>query len=136
MKKFFEFSDKIISESLQGFGYMSTGITYKGSFNHIDVFTSDQFDKDVGRGVAFPLEYAKIINKRYNFKTCVKETELLVYDSVSQKSIFINVKPEGTFRHQVLFERVFYNVKNIPHLTKTGQIRIILNDSDFSEYQK
>lgn len=136
MKKFFEFSDKIISESLQGFGYMSTGMTYKGTFDHIDVFTSDQFGKDVGRGIEFPLEYAKLINKKFDFKSCREEAELLIYDSVCSKSYFINVKPEGSFRHQVVFERMFYNIKTIPHLTKTGQIRIILTDSDFSEYQK
>lgn len=123
MKNFFEFSNKIIAEA--------TGLIYCGTFNHCDVFKCEQFDKDVGRGMFYPVEYAKIVNKKFDFKSANRETELLIYDPGAQRSVFINVKPEGSFRHQILFERVFYSIKSIPHLTKTGQLRIILADSDF-----
>ena len=123
MKNFFEFSNKIIAESV--------GLIYCGTFNHFDIFKSYQFDKDVGRGMFYPVEFAKIVNKKFDFKSVNQETELLIYDPTSQRSVFINVKPEGSFRHQVLFERIFYSIKSIPHLTKTGQLRIILTDLDF-----
>jgi len=123
LKKFDELNKKIISESF-GYPYVST-------IGHVDIFKTERFDKDVGKGSFWPQEWSKLFLKKINVKDILDEKEYMIYERPLNRVIILQVKPFGSFRHQIYFRRYFYNIKNVPHLTKTGQIRVIFEESDY-----
>ena len=118
MKNFFEFSNKIISES--------TGNNYVGTYGHIDIFRTPQFEREVGKGIFRPLEITAALINQIDVKSIQEPVEYLIYERELKRTFIFEVIPEGTFRHEFLFKHFTYGVKSIPHLTKTGQRRIVV----------
>ena len=119
MKKFFELSNKIIAESV--------GNNYVGTYGHIDIFRTPQFEKEIGKGIFHAIEITASLLKQIDVKTIKEPTEYLIYEREMKKSFIFEIIPEGTFRFEFLFKHFLYNVKSIPHITKTGQRRLIIN---------
>lgn len=119
MKKFFEFSNKIISESTEN--------NYVATYGHIDIFRTPQFEKEVGKGIFRPTEITAALINQIDVKSIKEPIEYLIYERDLKRSFIFEIIPEGTFRHEFLFKHFTYNVESIPHLTKTGQHRLVVD---------
>lgn len=124
MKKFNDLYLQLITEDLDvSSKYIDK--KYLMTIDHIDIFITNTFFN------AFEKDYTKLNNFLVNVihkadvKNLKKDTQLLVYTSANKVATVINIYLKGTYRYDMIL-MVSYNSNEIPRITKTGQVRLII----------